>query len=247
MDFVEGLPESNGYTTLLVVTDQWSKDVILIPLKDTTAETVACNFLCYVVAYHWLPNAIVSDCGTQFTSHFWAILTMMMNIIHRLSTAWRPQTDGSTEKMNSTIEAYLCAYIEWGQSNWADLLPMATIAVKGHKARSTTVPPFFLQHGYNIDPVQLDISQGPNEEELEACVKPDYNKAKAIVEKFQQAFDIAQTNMAEAQQEQERQADKHRHEPPTLQVNNKVWISYRKQLSNGRPNKKLDWKNASTL
>jgi hypothetical protein len=50
--------------------------------------------------------------------------------------------------------------------------------------------------------------------------------------------------MAEAQQEQEQQANRHRHEPPTLQVNDKVWLSYRKQLSNGRPKKKLDWKNA---
>jgi hypothetical protein len=129
-----------------------------------------------------------------------------MNITHRLSTAWHPQTDGSTERMNSTIEAYLCAYIEWGQSNWVDLLPMASIAIKGREARSTRVSPFFLQHGYNINPIQLDISQGPNEEELEAHIKPDYNKARAIVEKFKQAFDIAQTTMAEAQQEQERQA-----------------------------------------
>jgi transposase InsO family protein len=117
MDFIEELPESNGCTTLLVVTDQLSKDVILIPLKDTTAETVAHNFLCYVVAYYWLPDAIVSDRSTQFTSHFWAILTKMMRITRRLSTAWHPQTDGSTERMNSTIEAYLRAYIEWAQSN----------------------------------------------------------------------------------------------------------------------------------
>jgi transposase InsO family protein len=244
MDFIEGLPESNGCTTLLVVTDLLSKDVILIPLKNTTTETVAHNFLCYVVAYHWLPDAIVSDYGTQFTSHFWAILTKMMRITHRLSTAWHPQTDGSTERMNRTIEAYLRAYIEWAQSNWVNLLPLTSIAIKGRKARSTRVSPFFLQHGYNIDTIQLDVSQEPNREELEARVKSDYNKAKAIVEKFKQVFDIAQTTMAEAQQEQERQANRHRHELPTLQVNDKVWLSYRKQLFNGRSNKKLDWKNA---
>jgi hypothetical protein len=51
-----------------------------ITCKNTTAETVAENFLCYVVAYHWLPDAIVSDRGTQFTSHFWAILMKMINI-----------------------------------------------------------------------------------------------------------------------------------------------------------------------
>jgi hypothetical protein len=117
---------------------------------------------------------------------------------------------------------------------------VASIAIKGHKARSTRVSPFFLQHSYNINPIQRDISQGPNKEELEAHVKPDYNKAEATVEKFTQVFDIAQTTMAEAQQEQEQQANRHRYEPPTLQVSNKVWLSYRKQLSNGCLNKKLD-------
>jgi hypothetical protein len=191
MDFIEGPPESNGCTTLLVVTDQLSKDMILIPLKDTTAETVAHNFLCYVVADHWLPDAIVSDRGTQFTSYFWVILTKMMRITCRLSTAWHPQTIGSREQMNSTIKAYLSACIRWAQSNWVNLLPMASIAI-GRKARSTGVSPFFLQHGYNVNPIQLDVSQGPNREELEARVKPNYDNTKAIVEKFKQVFDIAQ-------------------------------------------------------
>jgi hypothetical protein len=146
----------------------------------------------------------------------------MMRITRQLSTAWHPQTNGSTEQMNSTMEVYLRAYIEWAQSNWVNLLPMASNAIKGRKARSTRVSPFFLQHGYNVDPIQLDVSQGPNREELEARVNPNYDKAKAIVEKFKQVFDIAQTTMAEAQQEQERQANRHRHELSTLQVNDKV-------------------------
>ena len=244
MDFIEGLPESEGCTNLMVVTDRLSKDVTLVHLKDTTAETVAENFLRYVVAYHWLPDAIVSDRGTQFTSHFWTILMKMMNITRRLSTAWHPQTDGSTERMNSNIEAYLRAYVAWSQTDWVKWLPMASIAIKGREARSTRVSPFFLQHGYNIDPVQLDISQGPNRAELVDYARPDYDKARSIVEKFQQVLDIAQATMAEAQQEQERQANRHRREQPTLRVNDKVWLSYKKQLSNGRPSKKLDWKNA---
>ena len=113
IDFFEGLPESNGCTNLMVITDRLSKDVILVALEDVTAETVAENFLRYVVAYHWLPDAIVSDRGTQFVSHFWATLMTMLGITRRLSTAWHPQTDGSTERINSVIEAYLRAYINW--------------------------------------------------------------------------------------------------------------------------------------
>lgn len=244
MDFIEGLPESNGCTNLMVITDRLSKDVVLVALKDVTAETVADNFLRYVVAYHWLPDAIVSDRGTQFVSHFWAILTKMMGITRRLSTAWHPQTDGSTERMNSVIEAYLRAYIDWNQKDWVKWLPMAMVAIKARDARSTKISPFFLQHGYNINPLQLDVTQGPNREDLASYARPDYDKAKSIVEKFKQVLDLAQTNMADAQQEQERQANRHRREQPRLKVNDKVWLSYRKQLSNNRPSKKLDWKNA---
>jgi hypothetical protein len=244
MDFIEGLPESNGCTNMLVITDRLSKDVVLIPLENITAEHVANNFLKHVVAYHWLPDAIVSDRGTQFVSHFWSILTKMMSIKRRLSTAWHPQTDGSTERMNSTVEAYLRAYISWNQKDWVRWLPMAAIAIKGREARSTKVSPFFLQHGYNVDPLQLDVSQGPDRADLTTEARSDYDKAKAIVEKFQQVFDLAQANMAEAQQEQERQANRHRREQPTLRVHDKVWLSYQRQLSNQRPNKKLDWKNA---
>ena len=244
MDFIEGLPERNGCTNLMVITDRLSKDVVLIPLENIGAENVASNFLKHVVAYHWLPDAIVSDRGTQFVSHFWAILTQMMGIKRRLSTSWHPQTDGSTERMNSTVEAYLRAYVSWNQDDWVKWLPMAAIAIKRREARSTKVSPFFLQHGYNVDPLQLDISQGPNREDLTAEARTDYDKSRAIVEKFQQVFDFAQANMAEAQQEQERQANRHRHEQPTLRVNDKVWLSYRRQLTNHRPSRKLDWKNA---
>ena len=66
MDFIEGLPESNGCTNLMVITDRLSKDVVLIPLENIGAENVASNFLKHVVAYHWLPDAIVLSDRTSF-------------------------------------------------------------------------------------------------------------------------------------------------------------------------------------
>ena len=168
----------------------------------------------------------------------------MMGITCRLSTAWHPQTDGCTERMNSILEAYLRAYIDWSQKDWTKWLPMAMVAIRGRDARSTKVSPFFLQHGYNVDPLQLEVTKGPSEEDLASHARPDYNKAKSIIEKFQHILQLAQTNMADAQQEQEKQANRHRREQPQFRVNDKVWLSYKKQLSNNRPSKKLDWKNA---
>jgi hypothetical protein len=80
MDFVTDLPLSNGYRNLMVVTHRLSKDVILIPLPNLEVETVADAFLKQVVAYHWLPDYIVLDCGSQFLSNFWTTLCGKMGI-----------------------------------------------------------------------------------------------------------------------------------------------------------------------
>jgi transposase InsO family protein len=131
MDFVTDLPLSDGYRNLMVVTDRLSKDVILIPLPNLEVETVADVFLERVVAYHWLPDYIVSDRGSQFLSNFWTTLCGKMGIKRRLSTAYHPQTDGSTERMNAVVEAYLRAYINWTQTDWARWTSTAQIAIKG--------------------------------------------------------------------------------------------------------------------
>jgi transposase InsO family protein len=107
MDFVTDLLLSDGYWNLMVVTDRLSKDVILIPLPNLEVETVANAFLEQVVAYHGLPDYIVLDRKSQFLSNFWTTLCGKMGIKQRLSTAYHPQTDGSTERMNAAVEAYL--------------------------------------------------------------------------------------------------------------------------------------------
>lgn len=242
MDFIVGLPSSDDNRHLMVVTCRLSKAVILIPLKDLETETVADAFIERVVAYHWLPDAIVSDRGGQFVSDFWTTMCNKLGITRRLSTAWHPQTDGSTERMNSVVEAYLRAFVDWSQSDWSRRCPAAQIAINGRNAASTGVSPFFLQHGYDTDPVQEDPDLVMATRDR-VVSKPD-KAAEAMVEKFKATFDFVQSKMAEAQQEQERQANKHRQEAPLLRKNDVVWLQYGKQLSNGRPSKKLDWRNA---
>jgi hypothetical protein len=52
IDFITGLPESEGCTNLIVVTDRLSKDVVLVGLKDITTESVAMAYINYVVGYY---------------------------------------------------------------------------------------------------------------------------------------------------------------------------------------------------
>jgi hypothetical protein len=79
-----------------------------------------------------------------------------MEIKRRLSTAYYPQTNGLTERMNAVVEAYLQAYINWNQTDWARWTSTAQITIKEQITISMRVSPFFLRHGYNVDPVQED-------------------------------------------------------------------------------------------
>ncbi|KAF9700524.1 hypothetical protein EKO04_001724 [Ascochyta lentis] len=90
MDFITDLPESEGNCNLMVVTDRLSKDIILVPLPDLSVKTVTRAFISNVVGHHWLPNAIVSDRGTQFLSDFWQTMCQLLKITRRLSTAFHP-------------------------------------------------------------------------------------------------------------------------------------------------------------
>jgi transposase InsO family protein len=109
MDFITDLPPSGptGATNCLAITDRLTKGVILVGMDKTTAETVANVFLTHFYMHHGLPLAITSDRGPQFVSAVWRIICDRLSIERRLSTAFHPQTDGSTERANQEIERVL--------------------------------------------------------------------------------------------------------------------------------------------
>jgi hypothetical protein len=110
-NFTVGFPESQNCTNLIVKTDRLSKDAIFCLLADLEIETLTRAYK-YVVAYHELPDAIVSDPGAQFVRVLWKRPGKFLRINRRLSTAFHPQTDGSTGRMNSGWEAYIRAFIK---------------------------------------------------------------------------------------------------------------------------------------
>ncbi len=107
MDFITGLPISEGCSNMVVLTDRHSKGVVADGLEDIEAETVAKWFLRKYYPHHYLSHAIVSDRETQFTSAFWKRLCDMLQIQRRLSTSFSPETDGSTERANEVVETVL--------------------------------------------------------------------------------------------------------------------------------------------
>ena len=119
MDFVTGLPLSadwkgNSYDSILVIINRRTKMVYYKPVKiiiDTLglAEVI----LDMVVQHHGLPDSIVTDKGSLFTSKFWSSLYYFLGVKQRLLIAFHPQTDGQTERQNSIMEAYLRAFVNF--------------------------------------------------------------------------------------------------------------------------------------
>ena len=142
MDFVTGLPISTNwkgesYDSILVIVDWLTKMVHYEPVKVTIdAPALAEVIIDVVVRHHGLPDSIVSDRGSVFTSKFWSSLCYFLGIKRRLSTAFYPQTDGQTERQNSTMEAYLRAFVNYEQNDWARLLPMAELAYNNARLSS---------------------------------------------------------------------------------------------------------------
>src|SRR6266566_4997033 len=93
-----GLPESDGNTKIWVIVDRFSKMAHCIPLPTVNkTEEMAEIFLNQIWKLHGLPDDIVSDWDSKFISHFWQSLMDLLSIKLNISTAFHPQTDGTSE------------------------------------------------------------------------------------------------------------------------------------------------------
>src|SRR5882672_9563944 len=149
MDFITDLPTSLGYDSILTVVDRHSKAVILSPCHKTiTAEQTSQLLIDNVWKRTGFPLTIISDRGPQFaaqvTQEFWRKL----GIEQKLSTAFHPQTDGESERVNQEIEQYLHIYGNFQQDNWASLLPIVEFAHNARPHRSTHKSPFEIWYGF---------------------------------------------------------------------------------------------------
>ena len=149
MDFIVGLPRTQkGYDSIWVIVDRLTKVAHFIPVKTTySGAKLAELYMERIVCLHGVPKKIVSDRGTQFTSHFWQKLHESMDTKLNFSSAYHPQTDGQTERTNQILEDMLraCA-LQYGTS-WDKSLPYVEFSYNNSYQKSLKMAPFEVLYG----------------------------------------------------------------------------------------------------
>jgi len=147
-----------------------------------------------------------------------------------MSTAFHPQTDGQTERLNQTIEAYLRAFVGHEQEDWVRLLPMAEYAYNNSTTTGNGTSPFYANYGFH--PATLNP---PSSEPLNPASMAYGHWMISIHKEAKEGLEAAQERMR-------RYTDPSRKPPPAYQVKDLVMLSGR-NIRTRRPSKKMDHKN----
>lgn len=231
MDFITYLPKCQGFDAILVVVDRLTKLRHYIPCHTTDgAEEVARLFTQNIFRLHGRPIDIVSDRDAKFMSDFWQHLSRRLKIKSSPSTAYHPETDGQTERMNAILECHLRSYVSYMQNDWVEWLPLAEFSANSMFSETTGISPFFATYGFQprlgIEP--YDQTSMPASRDAESFA----SDMKMILEHLKAETALAQSRYEEA-------ANRSRQPASKFTVGQEVWLDTR-NLKTLRPKKKLD-------
>ncbi|KAJ4801231.1 polyprotein [Rhynchospora pubera] len=192
MDFIEGLPKSEGKSVIYVVVDRLTKYAHFTALSHPyNAQTVARVFMENVFKLHGLPTSIVSDRDKVFTSLFWRELFKHVGTTLSYSTAYHPQTDGQSERVNQCLETYLRCMANEHPKKWYHWLAVAEYWYNTSYHTSLKCTPFEALYGYA--PPHMELGNPPI-----TSIEPvdTYLKERAIVlQKLREQLQRAQGRM----------------------------------------------------
>ena len=173
LDFVTGLPPSEGNDTVLTIIDRFSKAVHYIPLpKLPSASEMADLLVLHVVRLHGIPTDIVSDRGSQFTSKVWLSFCKGIGATVSLTSGYHPQSNGQAERANQSMEDTLRCFCHRLPSTWSTYLPWVEYAHNTLISSSSGLSPFETSLGYQppLFPAQeAEISVSSHEDHVQRC------------------------------------------------------------------------------
>ena len=222
IDFITKLPVSQGYDSILTVTDHdCSKATIFIPcVEEISGEETAALYAKHVFARFGLPSKIISDRDPRFVSKFTRELCKVLGIQQNISTAYHPRTDGQSERSNQWLEQYLRFWVNERQDDWAQCLPIAEFAHNNWPSETTRESPFHILMGYHPRADWADKRSA-------------IPQVMTRLEQFKEARSRAQDLMKKAQMSWVKHCD-----TPKYKVGDQVWLEGR-HLRMNQPTAKL--------
>jgi hypothetical protein len=150
MDFIEGLPKSEGKDVIMVVVDRFSKYAHFMSLiHPYSAPTMANIFMDNVYKLHGLPTSIVSDRDPVFLSKFWKEMFSIQGVNLLYSLAYHPQTNGQANIVNKYVENYLRCMTGDNPNQWARWLSLAKWWYNTNFHSSTQLTPYEALYGFS--------------------------------------------------------------------------------------------------
>ncbi|KAK7916542.1 hypothetical protein WMY93_012303 [Mugilogobius chulae] len=129
VDFVTGLPISEGNNTILTIVDRFSKAVHYVPLPKLPSSSDTAKLLVqHVFRLHGIPTDIVSDRGPQFSSQVWKAFCQSLGSTVSLTSGYHPQSNGQTERANQDLESALRCVTARNPTTWSSFLPWVEYA-----------------------------------------------------------------------------------------------------------------------
>ncbi|UYV66672.1 K02A2.6-like, partial [Cordylochernes scorpioides] len=152
IDLLGRFPVSNnGNKWIVVATDYLSRYAMTRAIPNGSAEEVAKFMIEDVLLKHGAPRELISDRGRTFISRTLKEINDLCGIIHRFTSAYHPQTNGLTERLNKTLADMLSMYVDVEQRNWDAVLPYVTFAYNTSQQESSGFSPFYLIHGRDVE------------------------------------------------------------------------------------------------
>jgi hypothetical protein len=202
MDFIEGLPRSGAANCIMVVVDKFSKFAHFVPLLHPfSASHVAQLFLDHIYKLHGMPTHIISDRDRIFTSLFWKELFRLVNTKLCMSSAYHPQSDGQTERVNQCLETFLRCFVHSCPRQWLRWLSLAEYWYNTSLHSSLNRSPFEVLYGHS--PRHFGLTPP------EASSVPDVD---SMLAERATMLDLVRQHLLRAQRRMKQQADKRRSE-----------------------------------
>jgi len=210
VNFIVELPKSQGYNSIMVVVDLLMKRGHFLPTHQTVDSMGAARIF-----------------FKEFTSRFTRELYKLLGIQPCYSTAYHPQSDGQTERVNQELKTYLRIFVNQRQSDWVDLLPLAEFQYNNHVHSSTQHSPFMLDYGRHP-------RMGFEPDLRSSKVK----SANEFCDQMCDTLDEAKAPLAKAKDEMAKYYNRRRAPAPVLERGDKVFLDA-SDIQTDQPSKKL--------